>query len=914
MRARTRARWPRSSSDAPRRRLDASEVEEAEAFLRWLADDHFTFLGYREYDLRGRGWTRRRCSVDPDSGLGILRDAGAPSSDRADAARRCELARSPQLAGADQGQLALDRAPARLPGLRRRQALRPRRPGDRRAPLPRALHDRRLQSERARDPAAARQGRLRAGARRLPARQPRRQGADRDPRVLSRATRCSRSTDDELFEMAMGILGLGERQRVRLFVQPRPARPLRRLPGLHAARPLQHREPRAGRRRSSSRRSAAATSTGACSSPSRCSSGSTTSCTARRRPRRRTTWPRSRRGSSQATRAWTDDLRDALVDELGEERGSQLHSRYERRLPAGLPRRLGAARGGRRHRADRGAGRRRPTDHQPLPAARGADGVDALQALQLAEVSLSDVLPTFEHMGAGSSTSGPTRSRRDGATPVWIYDFGLRCAGRRRWSAVRERFEEAFLGVWRGELENDGLNGLVLAAGLTRRARSRSSARSPTTCARRGSPFSDAYMERTLIAHPDIATLLVALFDARFDPDAHDAGPARARSRPRSSAAIDAVAEPRRGPDPAQLPVRRAGDPAHQLLLPRCGGTAPAAATCRSSSTRRSSRSCRCRARSSRSSSTRRGSRASICAAAGRARRAALVGPARGLPHRDPRPDEGADGQERADRAGRLQGRLRGQAPAGRRRARGAPGRRPSPATRRSCRGLLDLTDNIVGGEVVPPDARRPLRRATIPTWWSPPTRAPRPSPTSPTRSRPSYGFWLGDAFASGGSHGYDHKAMGITARGAWESVKRHFRELGTDIQTTDFTVVGIGDMSGDVFGNGMLLSPPHQAARPRSTTCTCSSTPTPIRRRSFAERERLFELAALGLERLRPGADLRGRRRLRAHRQVDPDLRRRSARRSGSRPSELSPDRADPRRSCGRRSTCSGTAASAPT
>ena len=77
-----------------------------------------------------------------------------------------------------------------------------------------------------------------------------------------------------------------------------------------------------------------------------------------------------------------------------------------------------------------------------------------------------------------------------------------------------------------------------------------------------------------------------------------------------------------------------------------------------------------------------------------------------------------------------------------------------------------------------------------------------------------SYGFWLGDAFASGGSVGYDHKAMGITARGAWESVKRHFRELGVDTQSEEFTVVGVGDMSGDVFGNGMLLSPAHPAGR----------------------------------------------------------------------------------------------------
>ena len=69
------------------------------------------------------------------------------------------------------------------------------------------------------------------------------------------------------------------------------------------------------------------------------------------------------------------------------------------------------------------------------------------------------------------------------------------------------------------------------------------------------------------------------------------------------------------------------------------------------------------------------------------------------------------------------------------------------------------------------------------------------------------YGFWLDDAFASGGSGGYDHKGMAITARGAWEAVKRHFRELGKDIQTTDFTCIGVGDMSGDVFGNGMLLS-----------------------------------------------------------------------------------------------------------
>ena len=104
------------------------------------------------------------------------------------------------------------------------------------------------------------------------------------------------------------------------------------------------------------------------------------------------------------------------------------------------------------------------------------------------------------------------------------------------------------------------------------------------------------------------------------------------------------------------------------------------------------------------------------------------------------------------------------------------------------------------------------------------------------------YGHWLGDAFASGGSVGYDHKAMGITARGAWESVKRHFREMGVDTQTTDFTVVGIGDMSGDVFGNGMLLSR-HIRLVAAFDHRHIFIDPEPDAAATFAERERLFKL-----------------------------------------------------------------------
>src|SRR5207245_10075941 len=104
------------------------------------------------------------------------------------------------------------------------------------------------------------------------------------------------------------------------------------------------------------------------------------------------------------------------------------------------------------------------------------------------------------------------------------------------------------------------------------------------------------------------------------------------------------------------------------------------------------------------------------------------------------------------------------------------------------------------------------------------------------------YGLWLGDAFASGGSSGYDHKVMGITARGAWESVKRHFRELGRDVQSEDVTVVGIGDMSGDVFGNGMLLSP-HIRLVAAFDHRHVFLDPDPDPEASFSERERLFAL-----------------------------------------------------------------------
>jgi glutamate dehydrogenase len=156
-------------------------------------------------------------------------------------------------------------------------------------------------------------------------------------------------------------------------------------------------------------------------------------------------------------------------------------------------------------------------------------------------------------------------------------------------------------------------------------------------------------------------------------------------------------------------------------------------------------------------------------------------------------------------------------------------------------RGLLDLTDNRVGEKIVPP----PQVKRHDPDDPYLVVAADKGTATFSDYANSvsqEYGFWLDDAFASGGSAGYDHKAMGITARGAWESVKRHFREIGVDTQTTDFTVAGIGDMSGDVFGNGMRLSR-HIKLVAAFDHRHIFLDPNPDPEASFEERERMFKL-----------------------------------------------------------------------
>jgi len=176
--------------------------------------------------------------------------------------------------------------------------------------------------------------------------------------------------------------------------------------------------------------------------------------------------------------------------------------------------------------------------------------------------------------------------------------------------------------------------------------------------------------------------------------------------------------------------------------------------------------------------------------------------------------------------------------------ARGAPGYldEGKEAYKTFLRGLLDITDTIEGESVRAP--------ADVVRWdGDDPYLVVAADKGTATFSdiansiSAEYGFWLGDAFASGGSAGYDHKAMGITARGAWEAVKRHFREMGKNIQETEFTVIGVGDMSGDVFGNGMLLSK-HIRLIAAFDHRDIFIDPMPDPARSWAERNRLFALA----------------------------------------------------------------------
>ncbi|HWF53315.1 MAG TPA: NAD-glutamate dehydrogenase [Solirubrobacteraceae bacterium] len=814
----------------------ARDLAETGEFLRWLADDHFTFLGYREYVI-DRG--RRPIGLEalPDTGLGILR--GTPHTPfKALGERTASLIDDPRA-------LVLTKANSRSTVHRpsyldyigvKRFDDDGRVVGEYRFL---GLYTTDAYREHAREVPTLR-GKLRYVLDRA--------GFPPDSHDAKALTEIIESyprdslfqiTSEELFEVAIGILGVGERQLVRLFVRRDP------LDRYVACLVLIPRD----RFNTDTRERIAAILIEAFGG----THADWTVLLAESLNARVHYIVHGGRGGRavdlaevqvrlvSATRAWTDDLRDALTESLGEERGGAVHRHFENAFPPAYRddwvARSAVADIARIDELYTRGGEPIINLYRPLET---PEGILRCKLYSAVEVSLSDVLPTFEHMGACVVDERPYVVTPADSPGVWIYDFGLRCMTDDLEHA-RGRFEDAFLSVRRGELEDDGLNALVLGAELT--GRQITVIRAIAKYLRQaGIPFSDSYMQRTLIAHPEIVILLVRLFIARLDPDqvdlelaeqlavqiGHAIDAVRSLDEDRILRSFlsvvrailrtnqfcrDAQGEPRGylsfKLDPEQVPILPLPRPRFEIFVysPRVEGVHLRGGTVARGGLRWSDR--------------REDFRTEVLGLmkAQMVKNALIVpvGSKGGFVVKRPPADASREAQLAEGIA----------------------------CYRTFLSGLLDLTDNIVSGEVVPPEG-------VVRYDGDDPYLVVAADKGTATFSdianavSADYGFWLGDAFASGGSQGYDHKAMGITARGAWESVKRHFRELGTDIQQTPFTIVGIGDMSGDVFGNGMLLSPQIKLLAAFNHMHVFLD-PDPDPEVSFAERRRLFALERSG-------------------------------------------------------------------
>ena len=455
------------------------------------------------------------------------------------------------------------------------------------------------------------------------------------------------------------------------------------------------------------------------------------------------------------------------------------------------------------------------------------------------ETPLSVVLPMLENMGFNVLREVPYLVKpADMDKSVWIRDFALQTQDDSTIdvATIRERFHEAFHGVWRGVVENDGFNQLVMRANLS--AREVSVLR--TYCKfllQARAPFSQNYMEETLARNARTARRLVQLFLTRFDPEEDNNG----------DKIVDLVADIEQALE--QIPNLDEDRILRAFLSVIC-------TTRRTNYFQKDERGRHKPYLSIKLDSKlieglpkpRPFCEVFVCSPRVEAThlRGGMVARG-GIRWSDRREDF------RTEILGLMKAQQVKNAvivPVG---SKGGFVVKQPPEDRDALKaevvycyrtlisGLLDLTDNRVGGKVVPPkDVVR--HDGDDPYLVVAADKGTATFSDIANEMSDSYGFWLGDAFASGGSVGYDHKAMGITAKGAWESVKRHFREMGKNIQREDFTVVGVGDMGGDVFGNGMLLSR-HIRLMGAFNHMHIFVDPDPIAADSFAERQRLFEL-----------------------------------------------------------------------
>jgi glutamate dehydrogenase len=543
---------------------------------------------------------------------------------------------------------------------------------------------------------------------------------------------------------------------------------------------------------------------------------------------------------AEAALTWSDRLRDIVVEDKGEAAGIALANRYRRAFPLSYEEDV-SPRDALNDMADLEALREqsatlrlnlhRPPEQKPERV--------HLKIVKLGEpVPISDLLPMLENFGLRVISERPYELNWPEGGSAWIQDFEVEHRDRVpvEIAKVEADFTDGFLAAWRGDIENDGFNRLLLVAGL----KAREIVVLRAYCRyllQTGVPFSQASMERTLASNPAIARNLVRLFERRFDPDvvANKRDTDKLVNQIRTD--LDAVAsadEDRilRGYlnvveatirtnyyqlvnhqpksylavklDPAKIPDLPLPRPKFEVFVysPRVEAVHLRMGYVSRGGIRWSDR--------------REDFRTEILGLmkAQNVKNTVIV-------------PVGAKG-----------GFVCKRLPNGT--------REEVQAEVIACyqtliRSLLDLTDNIVGGKIVPPS--RVVRRDGDDAYMVVAADKGTASFSDIANAISiEYGYWLGDACASGGSAGYDHKKMAITARGAWECVKRHFREIGVDIQKEDFTVTGIGDMSGDVFGNGMLLSR-HIRLLAAFDHRHIFLDPNAICASSFEERERLFNL-----------------------------------------------------------------------
>ena len=457
---------------------------------------------------------------------------------------------------------------------------------------------------------------------------------------------------------------------------------------------------------------------------------------------------------------------------------------------------------------------------------------------------LSDMLPMLENMGLRVIEEIPFETHPHGGGSVWTHDFGMRrcpCPTENqgpKFATIKEAFEEAFTRLWRGEIEDDGYNQLILAEALNWRQVVLIRAYSKYMRQARA-PFSQEYMIDTCACNSGFARLLVDLFAAQFDP----ADRAKAESRTVTlKVKYEEALESVQSLDEDRI-LRRFLNLVLATLRTNYYQAAKGGAAKPYISFKLDS-----------------------CAID----ELPLPRPWREIFVYSPRMEgihlRGGPvarggirwSDRREDFRTEILGLMKAQTvknpvivPVG---AKGGfvvkrppteGGREAFIAEGIECykilmRGLLDITDNRAGDRVIAPPLV--LRHdGDDPYLVVAADKGTASFSDIANGMARDYGFWLDDAFASGGSVGYDHKKMGITARGAWESVKRHFRELDRNIQKEDFTVMGVGDMAGDVFGNGMLLSR-HIKLVAAFNHMHIFIDPDPDRANSFSERQRLFK------------------------------------------------------------------------